>query len=214
MCRGSRAERRGLFENHPFAQAESPYALKHHGYELAHHLRTAKHGACPADEPGTEGEVPKVKQNEQGNAAPEIAGSLEGYGAVHQEIERTGARHGNAVCKAGCQPKKLHNSKYAEFNEGLRNGNAVVSEGLLDEGALGALSCGIVCLRCGMFCGPFHGAILGSMRNRQRAFHRICKKKFFGCYLARQNVAKNRPVNFIAGESRLTFLHLRGPIAV
>ena len=123
-----------LFKDDVLAQDEAPNALHGHGDELAQGLRAAEGACCPADEPRAEQEVPNVQQHEQRNAAPEVAGSLERDVAVHKEVERSGAEHGNAVGDAGCKAQRLQDGEHRELKYGLHGGNTVVRCRLLHCG--------------------------------------------------------------------------------
>ena len=91
-------------ENDPFAQAETPNTLHHHGDEFTNHLGTAERCGRPAYEPGAEQEVPNVQGDKQCHAAPEVTRPLERDVAVHKEIEQAGTRDGDAVRDARRQP--------------------------------------------------------------------------------------------------------------
>ena len=122
-----------LYENHPFAQAEAPNALHHHGNKFCCDLRTRKHCARPSDKPCAESEIPKIEQHKQENASPKVARSLERDVSVHEEVVRTRTRDSNAIGNARCQPERLQNKEYTEFNERLRQRNAAIRENLTNN---------------------------------------------------------------------------------
>lgn len=127
-------------ENDPFAQAEAPDTLHHHGDEFADHLRAAERRSRPAYEPGAEQEVPNVQGDKQRHAAPEVARRLERDVAIHKEIERAGTRDGDTVRNARRQ-RELSQGKHAELDECLHDRHAVIHKRLANATSERRLVC-------------------------------------------------------------------------